>query len=143
MADIVCPECGLITTLPSIRRASDEFCSHCDFPLFWAPTAVPAATETSNNDATLRRLPGAGGRLLIGTRVCPTCGELNSLGEEFCTRCHNEMDPKPIVVEEELPPPPPPPAPPPPPPKKRNWWPWIIAAAVVVVTVVVIIVASR
>lgn len=141
MADIVCPECGLVTTLPSIRRASDEFCAHCDFPLFWAPTAVPVASQTMSNDATLRRLPGAGGRLLIGTRVCPTCGELNSISEEFCTRCHSEMDPKPVVVEEELPPPPPPPAPvvvv-----KKRVWWPWVVAAFVVV-TVVVIIIATR
>lgn len=137
MADVVCPECGLVSTLPSIRRASDEFCNHCDFPLFWAPTAVPISVASDTNDTTLRRLPGAGGRLLIGTRVCPTCGELNSIGEKFCTRCHNDMDPQPepVVV---IPPPPPPP--PPPPIKKRNWWPWIAAAAVTILVIVAIIV---
>ena len=141
MADIVCPECGLVTTLPGIRRASDEFCSHCDFPLFWAPTAVPLSTETTTNDSTLRRLPGAGGRLLIGTRVCPVCGELNSIAEHFCTRCSSDMDPHPEPVPLPEPDPPPPP-PPPAPAKKRHWWPWIIAAFVVV-SIVVVVIATR
>lgn len=136
MAEIVCPECGLVSTLPSIRRASDEFCSHCDFPLFWAPTAVPAMTESSSNDSTLRRLPGAGGRLMIGTRVCPTCGELNSIAEKFCTRCHNDMDPQPAQLV--VPPPPPPPAlvvv------EKRNWWPWIALALVTILAILGIVI---
>ena len=42
MAEIVCPECGQVTTLTAIRRAADEFCAHCDYPLFWAPTAAAA-----------------------------------------------------------------------------------------------------
>jgi hypothetical protein len=140
MADVVCPECGQVSTLPSIRRASDEFCTHCDFPLFWAPTAVPAETVSASNDSTLRRLPGAGGRLLIGTRVCPTCGELNSIGEKFCTRCHNDMDPQPVVAAP--PPPPPPPAPEPLPPKKR-WWPWVAFAAITVLIIVIVLVAGN
>lgn len=139
MADVVCPECGQVSTLPSIRRASDEFCTHCDFPLFWAPTAVPAETASASNDSTLRRLPGAGGRLLIGTRVCPTCGELNSIAEKFCTRCHNDMDPQPVPVAS--PPPPPPPAPVPLPPKKR-WWPWVAFAAITILIIVVVIIAA-
>jgi uncharacterized paraquat-inducible protein A len=140
MADVVCPECGQVTTLPAIRRASDEFCSHCDYPLFWAPTAVPIMTQSVSNDATLRRLPGAGGRQMIGTRVCPACGELNSIAEKFCTRCHADMDPQP-EPEPELepePPPPPPPAPPPPEPK-RNWIPWIVLGVVTVLIIIVII----
>lgn len=140
MADVVCPECGQVSTLPSIRRASDEFCSHCDFPLFWAPTAVPAETVSASNDSTLRRLPGAGGRLLIGTRVCPTCGELNSIAEKFCTRCHNDMDPQPLPVA--APPPPPPPVPEVLPPKQR-WWPWIAFAAVTILTLLIVIVITN
>ena len=135
MADIVCPQCGLITELPGIQRASTEFCTHCDYPLFWAPTAVPMATQSVGSDATLRRLPGAGGRMLVGTRVCPVCGELNSIVEDYCTRCKSEMDPQPVVEveeEEEIPPPPPPPAPP----KKRNWIPWVIIGAIMVVVIV-------
>lgn len=139
MADIVCPQCGLITTLPGIQRASTEFCTHCDYPLFWAPTAVPMATQSVGSDATLRRLPGAGGRMLIGTRVCPVCGELNSIAEHHCTRCGSEMDPQPILeveIEEEIPPPPPPP----PPPKKRNWIPWIIVGVITVIVIVLVII---
>ena len=58
MAEIVCPECGLVTSLNAIRRAADEFCPHCDFPLFWAPAAAPLVAGSMPNDATLRRLPG-------------------------------------------------------------------------------------
>lgn len=140
MADVVCPECGQVSTLPSIRRASDEFCAHCDFPLFWAPTAIPVATQSSSSDSTLRRLPGAGGRLMIGTRVCPTCGELNSIAEQFCTRCHNDMDPKPEPVM--APPPPPPPPAPEPIVVKRRWWPWVAFAVITIVVIVVVIVVA-
>ena len=86
MADIVCPECGLVTSLTAIRRAADEFCTHCDYPLFWAPTALPLVAGSAPSDATLRRLPGAGGRLTIGTLVCPQCGELNPMTETLCIR---------------------------------------------------------
>jgi len=141
MADVVCPECGTVTTLPAIRRASDEFCSHCDFPLFWAPSAVPASTVTENSDTTLRRLPGAGGRQIVGSRVCPTCGELNLLSAVRCVRCNGEMDPAPVVV----PPPPPLPAPQPPPPPavRRRWWPWVVLAVVVVAGIVTAVVLAN
>lgn len=142
MADVVCPECGTVSTLPAIRRASDEFCPHCDFPLFWAPSAVPESSASESTDSTLRRLPGAGGRLIVGSRVCPTCGELNLLSAVRCTRCDGEMDPAPVVVPE--PPPPPAPLPPPPaPPAKRPWWPWVVLAVVVVAAVVVAVVAAN
>lgn len=116
MADVVCPECGLVTTVVAMRRASDEFCSHCDYPLFWAPSAVPVSLGAPGSDATLRRLPGAGGRQLIGTKVCPTCGELNTISAQFCARCGNDMDPAPEPepvpeLDLEVPPPPPPPPP--------------------------------
>jgi hypothetical protein len=131
MADITCPDCGLVTTVPAIRRSADEFCTHCDYPLFWAPTAAPLATATGSSDATLRRLPGVGGRRLIGTDVCPHCGELNPMGTVDCIRCGLPLQP--VAEPEPEPEPPPPPAPPPPPePEPRSWWwLWLIAAVVV------------
>lgn len=95
MAEIVCT-CGTATEIPQIRRAADEFCPHCDNPLFWMPSAVPVTTPGGNSATTLRRLPGAGGRQRVGSRVCPACGELNALTETFCTRCQAELDPKPV-----------------------------------------------
>ena len=87
-------------------------------------------------------MPGAGGRLLVGTRVCPACGELNPLSRTHCLRCAADLDPP-------APPPPPPPPPPPvllpPPPapvveKGIPWWVWVlVAVAFVIVTVLVIL----
>ena len=70
MPDIVCPECGQVTSARRHPPAAEEFCTHCDYPLFWAPTAVAMATPGVSSETTMRRLPGAGGRQRIGTRVC-------------------------------------------------------------------------
>lgn len=142
MPDIVCPECGQVTHLVAVRRSADEFCGHCDFPLFWAPTAVPMAEPGASNLATLRRLPGAGGRQRVGSKVCPECGELNPLVETYCIRCQADLDPKPAPppapepepVVLEVPPPPPPPAQP-------WWWPWGVVGGVVAVQVVLLVIA--
>jgi hypothetical protein len=132
MTEIVCPECGLVTPLAAIRRAADEFCPHCDYPLFWAPTAVSLVTGSIANDATLRRLPGAGGRMLIGTIVCPSCGELNPMNVDDCIRCGSPFHP--VEEEPEPEPPPPPPPPPLPEPEPRSWW-WLWALLTAVVGV--------
>lgn len=137
MPDIVCPECGQATSFVAIRRAADEFCPKCDYPLFWAPSAIPMATPGSTNLATLRRLPGAGGRQRVGSKVCPECGELSPLTETHCIRCGADLDPKPAPPPEPAPirevvvPPPPPPAVP-----KRPWW---IVPALVVSSIVLLI----
>lgn len=145
MAEIVCPECGTRTELPAIRRAAEEFCGHCDYPLFWAPSTVPATRPGVTSDATLRRLPGAGGRQRVGSKVCPVCGELNPLTETHCLRCRSELDPRP--------PEPPPPVvvvapqpepvfvPPPEPERGIPWWWWALGAAAVAVIVTVIVLA--
>lgn len=139
MSDVTCPECGQITSLPGIRRSYDEFCSHCDFPLFWAPSAIPLVTASAGSDTTLRRLPGTGGRQTVGTMACPTCGELNSLSAVVCIRCGNDMHPKLLVIVQA-----PVPEPLPPPAlvvMKRPWWPWVLLAVLsiaVIVTVVII-----
>jgi ribosomal protein L40E len=141
--DITCPECGQVSEFTAIRRAHDEFCSHCDYPLFWAPSSVPVVSGGPATDTTLRRLPGAGGRMLIGTQVCPSCGELNPIAETHCIRCHSDLHPKPPE-----PPPPPPPPPPEPIPEpvlveesRWRWW-LLLLILFVIVTVVVIVVAQ-
>ena len=144
MPEIVCPGCSQVVSFVAIRRSSDEFCPKCDYPLFWAPTAVPMATPGSTNLATLRRLQGAGGRQRVGTRVCPECGEHNPIAETHCIRCVAELDPKPVVPEPEPEPvvqllvPPPPPAPP-----GRPWWviPAIALASVAAAVALIVLVA--
>jgi uncharacterized paraquat-inducible protein A len=142
MADVICPECGTLAELPAIRRAADEFCKHCDYPLFWTPSAVPLTTPGGNSAATLRRLPGAGGRQRIGSKDCPACGELNPLGATVCLRCSAELDPKPaepvvVQVYDE-------PAPEPvvEPQRDTPWWWWLVLAAVLAAAVTTAIVIS-
>lgn len=144
MADVTCPECGTVTELPAIRRAADEFCRHCDYPLFWTPTAVPAAVGAGSADSTLRRLPGAGGRQRIGSKVCPDCGELNPLSGVTCLRCGGDLDPRPPVPVVELPPPAPEPepAPEPLPEPGTPWWWWAVLVAVLTAAVVAAIVIA-
>lgn len=139
MPEIFCPECGHQSDLVSIRRSSEEFCPQCDYPLFWVSSTVPTTTPGANSDTTLRRLPGAGGRHRVGSKVCPECGELNPLAEIHCLRCTAELDPKPVEapVVVVAPPPPPPPAPvPEPEPIVTPWWWWpaavVIAAAIAI-----------
>ncbi len=143
MPDITCPECGQRTELLAVRRDAGEFCSHCDFPLFWAATSVPAMERGANSDSTLRRLPGAGGRQRVGTRICPTCGELNHMGEIHCIRCTSELDPKPVpppAVAAPLPPPEPVPVVVPEVPMRR-WDYWILAGFLVAAMVVAVVVS--
>lgn len=146
MPSVTCPECGRPTELAAIRRSSEEFCQHCDYPLFWASTTVPSTSPGANSDSTLRRLPGAGGRHRVGSKDCPECGELNPLSATLCLRCQAELDPKPpapVVIV--APPPAPPPAPVPvaPPVDVRvvPWWWWWLSGAVVSVAIATLIVA--
>ena len=132
MPDITCPQCGQQTELLMVRRSSDEFCTHCDYPLFWAPSTVPTTSPGVNSGDTLRRLPGAGGRTHVGSKICPDCGELNPMGNVLCLRCNAELDPRPVEPEPEfIPPPPPPPPEPEPEPVviATPWWWWVLAAA--------------
>ena len=144
MPDITCPECGHRSELVSIRRSSEEFCSHCDYPLFWVSSAIPATTPGANSDSTLRRRPGVDGRQRVGSLVCPPCGELNPLGETYCLRCGAELDPKPVEpppIVVVAPPPPPPPPEPEPEPITTPWW-WWPAAAVIASAILIPIIAS-
>ena len=146
MPEIVCPECGTRTDLPAIRRSSDEFCPHCDYPLFWVSSAVAVTKPGVNSDSTLRRLPGAGGRQRVGSKVCPDCGELNPVTETNCLRCRAELDPKPPAPVVIAPAPAPvvhtaPPPPPPPPPEiPIPWWRYALGALIAVVAAAVIVI---
>jgi hypothetical protein len=138
---IMCPECGQASELDAIRRGADEFCSHCDFPLFWARANLPTGSDAAAVDDSRRRLPGTAGRRTVGSRACPECHELNPLGNTHCIRCSAVLDPEPVVVVPEPLPPPPAPVVVVEPPPKRRWWPFVVLAAVAVVLVVTIVVA--
>lgn len=129
MAEIVCPECGRTSDLVAIRRSAEEFCVHCDFPLFWAPSNLPTTTPGTSAEGSRRRLPGAGGRLKVGSLDCWSCGELNSLSDTHCHRCGSDLHPEPEVEEvvvPDLPPVPPPEI------QELPWWRWLIPAGTVV-----------
>jgi len=137
MITITCPDCGNAAMFETMRRGADEFCPNCDFPLFWAKNDLPTGSLGDLVDATRRRLPGAGGRATIGTRVCPECAELNRLSATHCIRCGADLDPPPP-----LPPPEPEPepvvvvVPPPPMPPPAPTWPlWVAVATGVAVWV--------
>lgn len=139
MPDIVCPGCSRITRLVAVRRAADEFCAHCDFPLFWAPTAVTVGAAIEGSDTALRRLPGAGGRQRLGNKVCPDCGELNPIDATNCLRCDADLNPR---IEPPAPPPPPPPPPPEPEPVEVSmppWWPWSVGVGLATVIAIVVL----
>jgi hypothetical protein len=84
------------------QRRAEDFCSNCDFPLFWARSAVVlmAGDETG---ASLRRLPGTVGRAATASVACPHCGEPNSPAAVNCIRCGLPMvviapEPEPELV---------------------------------------------
>ena len=104
---ILCPECGDTTDGSDIGRHADSFCDECDFPLFWASVQMARTSDDDSDDAQ-RRLPGTGGRHLLVSATCPTCGEQNDPDNIECDRCGNLMvpEPEPVVVPKPVPPPP-------------------------------------
>lgn len=142
MPEIVCPSCGRAREFTTLRRHADEFCERCDYPLFWAPSTVPAPVPGVSSDTALRRLPGAGGRTRVGSKVCPHCGELNPLAEKLCLRCRNDLDPKPepeVVVAEPPPLMTPPPQPEPVVAQTTPWWVWVLAGAGAIALILLVI----
>ncbi|GAB2460655.1 hypothetical protein [Jatrophihabitans fulvus] len=132
---ITCPECGAQQSVNLNRRDAEDFCSRCDYPLFWTPSRY----ERDRNEAaadTLRRLPGTGGSTKLAHSACPHCAELNLVSAETCARCGSPMR---VIA----PPPPPAPAPylPPPPPEPEvprdiAWWAiWLAVGSLAVVGV--------
>ena len=146
MSEVICPECGRATELVAVRRAAEEFCRHCDFPLFWAPSNIPVTTPGANADSTLRRLPGAGGRNRVGSLICPECGELAPMSATHCQRCSADLNPpppEPEVVEAPQPVLLPLPVIEPEPEITLRWWWALLVGGVVTATVIIAIVIAN
>lgn len=142
---ITCPECGEISTIDIARRRAEDFCPACDYPLFWARSAVitPSGEETG---ASLRRLPGTVGRAATAALNCPHCTEPNSPTALVCIRCGGDMHPvapPPLLEPEPVYVAPPPPAPEPEIEDDRFWWILGIAIAVLIVVILVVWAVQR
>jgi hypothetical protein len=143
---IMCPICNTPKEVEGASRTAEEFCSKCDYPLFWAPAPITlSALDDGTAETTLRRLPGAGGRRAVASVPCPTCNELNAPTSIVCHRCSGPMvlpepEPEPVVEVYE-----PMPAPEPiliPDERSNLWW-WVaLGVGLVLVTVLVIILAQ-
>jgi hypothetical protein len=113
MPEITCPGCGTVSHFDELRRSATEFCRSCDYPLFWARSALVAARGGEGAaDTGLRRLPGTAGRSTIATVTCWACQEPNLVAATICVRCGSDLagppatppppEPEPVVevVEE-------------------------------------------
>lgn len=107
---IDCPRCGRTNEVQRLERGANDFCSNCDYPLFWAALdqtdADTAFAGAGLLDPSVRRLPGLEGNIDDTGEPCPRCGEINRADALFCNRCGLEFHPAPPPVPE-----PPPPAP--------------------------------
>ena len=89
-----CPGCGTPTEHVALLMDADEFCTTCDFPLFWAPGAqrLPpmAAITPIDPDPEL-----SSSRVDQATTVaCPSCDQITELdasalrtADGFCAAC--------------------------------------------------------
>src|SRR4051812_15545266 len=133
---VTCPECGQVATVDMARRQADDFCTSCDFPLFWARGQVmPSVGEDSG--ASLRRLPGTVGRAATAALICPHCAEPNPPAGEICIRCSLSLHPVEIAEPEPVifvPLPPPPPMPD----RTFDWW-WVVALVTVLIAIAAVV----
>lgn len=86
-----CPQCGLSYVIPEFHRRAEEFCTGCDYPLFFAPGVVVDEGPESSEEAAMRRQPGAEGKDAAGARRCPHCGERNQAKAVECVRCGGDL----------------------------------------------------
>jgi hypothetical protein len=140
--ELACPSCGTISYFDELERDASAFCRTCDYPLFWARTSHVASGEAASEGESLRRLPGAAGRVAIATFACPVCAEPNTVAATICIRCGSELHPAPVPEPPPAPPPPPPPAPPEPEivaDRRRALWPvvllWLLGALAIALIV--------
>lgn len=145
MPRVQCPSCSQEAEFESMQRSAEEFCTNCDFPLFWARNDLPRVEAVDAADSTRRRLPGAAGRVTSGHKPCPECREPNLLDVRYCIRCGADFSPppprpapvvEPVVVYVEPPPPPLPLEP------DTPWWNLAVVAFVLVGMVIALLLAS-
>jgi hypothetical protein len=101
---VQCPGCGAAADFDHVEQSAAEFCAGCDYPLFWAlpddvaDDEVQAERSTRGAgvlDPSLRRRPGAAGRVVLGGEACRACGEPNPSNAVYCLRCGVELHPAP------------------------------------------------
>ncbi len=95
--EVECPQCALVVVGDQPRPTAAWFCPRCDYPLFWAappPKQAPSARAR-------HRLPGTGGRSVVGAEACWYCGEMNEPGAGECFRCAATL-PKPVAPVPEV-----------------------------------------
>jgi hypothetical protein len=139
MTDVACPGCGTVREVEQFHRDASEFCSVCDYPLFWVRTTVLGTGTTDDEGNGLRRLPGTAGRVAPASLACPVCTEPNLVTAVVCIRCGADMHPvepvpEPVIEPEPEPEPEPVYVPPP-----RVIWPWILLAVLLVLTLIAVI----
>jgi hypothetical protein len=134
---LTCPECGETQMIEPAQRRAEDFCQRCDFPLFWARSAV-IPLSTDDTGASLRRLPGTVGRAATASVPCPHCGEPNSPTAIICIRCSQPMV---VMAPEPEPEPEPVYVPPPPEPEPEAAFPlwWVVGACVALVLITIIV----
>ena len=113
--NVTCPECGAPAVVTLNRRQAEDFCRHCDYPLFWTPSLVVLDHGGLGEDS-LRRLPGTTGRAMTASVACPHCAEPHPITAVNCVRCG-------LSMTVQAPPPPPAPVYVAPPPSPYYWWP--------------------
>lgn len=106
MIRLDCPRCGRPNQVEHLERGAEEFCTNCDYPLYWAVLDDGVADKAYHGagilDPSLRRLPGTAGRLDVVGEPCRRCAERNNPDAQFCSRCGLELHPAPApppVVE--------------------------------------------
>jgi hypothetical protein len=139
---VSCPECGRVATVTLTRRESVDFCTNCDYPLFWTPSKI-LVDRSGLSDDSLRRLPGTVGRVAIASFPCPHCAELNQVSAVDCIRCGRPLRPVHFVAPAPVYVPPPPRPEPEPEPRGVPWWVWAVIAVAVAIAVVLIVLAEN
>jgi hypothetical protein len=137
---VTCPECGTVGSIVVSRRDAADFCTNCDFPLFWTPSRI-LLDRAALQDDSLRRLPGTVGRVAVASLPCPHCSEPNAVTAVDCIRCGRPLHP--VHVQAPQPVYVPPPAPvyeePEPPAPATPWWVWLLFYLAVTGALVLII----
>lgn len=95
-----CPRCGeQVHLLIRTRTWADEFCSSCDFPMFWAPAVEEANRRfvPPEYDRDFAAPPSSSAPEEQGTSVaCHSCRTLNPKEATYCQRCGSPLGAMPI-----------------------------------------------